>query len=136
MDKIAVMLPYPPSVNKYWLNAKGGKHKYIQKDGRIFREKVREICSQTKPIVGQIQLTVLLAMPDNRIRDLDNILKALLDGIVKSGIIADDDSRIVPEIIVKRVGKIKGGKVIVIFNKVKVEVNKTLTIEDLMNLKE
>lgn len=134
MSNIVALLPYPPSVNDYWRNAKNGKHKYIKKEGKIFREQVGLILRKFKPVKGQVKLKVLLAMPDNRVRDIDNILKALLDAINHANKIDDDESRILHNLTVERVGNVSGGGVIIkIEPKVK-DVTKKMTIEEFASL--
>ena len=41
-------------------------------------------------IEGKFELKIRVRRPDNRRRDLDNLLKALSDGLVKGGVIEDD----------------------------------------------
>jgi crossover junction endodeoxyribonuclease RusA len=41
-------------------------------------------------IEGKFELKIRVRRPDNRRRDLDNLLKALSDGLVKGGVINDD----------------------------------------------
>ena len=41
-------------------------------------------------IEGKFELKIRVRRPDNRRRDLDNLLKALSDGLVKGGVITDD----------------------------------------------
>jgi crossover junction endodeoxyribonuclease RusA len=41
-------------------------------------------------ITGRFELKVRARRPDKRRRDIDNILKALADGLVKCGVIEDD----------------------------------------------
>jgi len=43
-----------------------------------------------KHIGGNIAVVIEAFRPDNRIRDLDNLLKASLDGLVHSGVFIDD----------------------------------------------
>ena len=44
-------------------------------------------------ITGPIKVEIVAYRPDNRKRDLDNLLKAVLDGMAK-GLIYEDDSQI------------------------------------------
>jgi crossover junction endodeoxyribonuclease RusA len=43
-----------------------------------------------KHIGGNIAVVIEAFRPDNRVRDLDNLLKASLDGLVHSGVFIDD----------------------------------------------
>lgn len=45
-----------------------------------------------------MSLTVTVYVPDRRRRDPDNVLKALLDALDKSGAIEDDDFKHLPDL--------------------------------------
>ena len=57
-----------------------------------------------------MKLSIILRVPDKRKRDIDNVLKAIFDGIESSGIIEDDSQ--IEELHIKRGDVLKGGKVI------------------------
>lgn len=104
-------LPYPPSINCYWRRV--GFRTLISREGRRFREDVIAIMAawQIIPQPGPIEISIVMHPPDRRRRDLDNILKALLDSLQYGGAYADD-SQIVKLLIEKR-EPIKGGLVTV-----------------------
>lgn len=86
-------LPWPPSVNHYW-QAKGSK-RFISKRGYQYRLEVLAVVWQAyagKPMCLRegVRVTIEAHPPDNRARDLDNVLKAPLDAITKAGVIIDD----------------------------------------------
>lgn len=88
-------LPYPPSVNTYWRHPSrgplAGRH-LISEQGRNYREAVRAYVAegQTKPITGPVAVDIEAFFPDRRRRDLDNILKSLLDSLTHAGVWEDD----------------------------------------------
>jgi Holliday junction resolvase RusA-like endonuclease len=41
--KINLTLPIPPSVNSYWVNSRGGSHKFLSEKARQFRSDVLHI---------------------------------------------------------------------------------------------
>lgn len=91
---ITLTLPWPPSMNHYWKHAaiKGRAIVYVSKEGKAYRHVVgwsvkRE--NVTK-MLGRIKLTVLAYPPDRRARDLDNILKSLLDALAAAGVYEND----------------------------------------------
>lgn len=58
-----------------------------------------------KPILDVITgLTMTFWVPDNRRRDLDNMLGSVMDVLVKAEIIPDDTWQLVPEITIKAGG--------------------------------
>ena len=109
---IQLSLPWPPSVNRYWLAR--GNQRFISKAGRIFRQAVAEECA-TQNIVGlegRLAVHVALFPPDKRARDIDNILKALLDACEHAGCYASDNQ--VDELHVIRQQVTKGGSCTII----------------------
>lgn len=87
---IEIELPYPPSVNHYWL--RHGKRTFIGPNGRRFRRAVALalLSLGRKPIRGKVEIWISVYPPDRRRRDLDNILKALLDALEHGGAYRDD----------------------------------------------
>lgn len=101
-------LPYPPTVNTYW--RANGHRRFIAKRGVEFREQVADIVADTRQgsLDGRLSVFVALYPPDKRKRDIDNVLKALLDALTHAGAY-DDDSQI-DRLEVVRHEVIKGGK--------------------------
>lgn len=94
-----LVLPWPPSINTYWRHTwkKGGGigsgRVYITDKGQAFRELVGWECkAQKAPKFGTARVRVVLNAypPDRRLRDLDNLLKPLLDALQHAGVYADD----------------------------------------------
>ena len=84
------VLPYPPSVNRYWRSVHG--RVLISRDGRTYRTNVRTFVLQNRitMITDLVAVTIVANPPDRRRRDLDNILKATLDAMQHGGILEDD----------------------------------------------
>lgn len=88
----AIVLPWPPSVNHYWRRSKNGMM-HISAEGVAFREAVGWNALQQKAprqLAGDLIVDIEAFMPDRRRRDLDNILKALLDALTHAGVWLDD----------------------------------------------
>lgn len=88
---IELTLPFPPSVNTYWRNFNG--RMLISKKGREYRKAVADeilIQKGNKHLKGKIKMTIEAWRPDNRKRDLDNLLKAPLDALTHAGVYQDD----------------------------------------------
>ena len=94
-NAITLTLPWPPSVNKYWRTFQG--RMIISAEGRAYRKAVADqvlIQRGAKHYAGKLRVDIEAFRPDNRRRDLDNLLKAVLDGCTHAGV-WEDDSNIV-----------------------------------------
>ena len=87
VGRLEITLPWPPSVNSYWRSFRG--RLILSKVGREYQKVVSNLYSQ-EPITSPIRVTIKAYRPDNRKRDLDNLLKASLDGMVHGGLFVDD----------------------------------------------
>ena len=85
---IKLQLPYPPTVNHYWGVA--GKRRFVGTKGREFRQAVLEASEGVQKAEGRLCMRIELYPPDRRIRDIDNITKALLDACMHAGCYEDD----------------------------------------------
>lgn len=92
---IEITLPWPPSVNRYWRTFQG--RMIISAEGRSYRKAVADqvlIQRGAKHYTQKLKVEIEAFRPDNRRRDLDNLLKAVLDGCTHAGV-WEDDSNIV-----------------------------------------
>ena len=83
-------LTVPPTVNTYYTVSRG--RKILSQDGRAYK-KALSYLNVEKLQAKEISIVVELYARDKRRRDLDNILKPLLDGLQGAGLY-DDDSQI------------------------------------------
>ena len=105
-----ITLPWPPTVNSYYVKAKRGI--FISKKGGIFRAACasalnEQMCLGLK-LDFRLTVHVILYPPDKRCRDLDNYMKALLDALTKAGLWIDDEQ--IDELAIMRGVVIPGGK--------------------------
>lgn len=106
---ISILLPWPPSLNRYYRNVSGVMK--ISADGRAYRQQViRKAfeCGKTSFGAGAVAVDITAHFPDRRRRDLDNLLKGLLDALTHAGFWLDD-SQIVDLRIRKAPEVVKGG---------------------------
>lgn len=109
--KLELKLPYPPSVNHYWRRV--GSRTLISRGGRAFRKTVCSILSArgVKPLAGPLEVEITVYPPDRRRRDIDNILKSLLDAIEHGGAYHDDSQ--IKSLHVEKGKPAPGGKTII-----------------------
>jgi crossover junction endodeoxyribonuclease RusA len=65
----------------------------LSADGRAYRKAVADqvlIQRAAKHITQPVKVSITAYRPDNRKRDLDNLLKACLDGLSHAGVFVDD----------------------------------------------
>jgi Holliday junction resolvase RusA-like endonuclease len=91
MNPIRLTLPWPPTVNTYWRHV--GGRVLVSSAGRAYREEVAwrvKAAHANLDLTGEISALIDLFPPDRRRRDIDNILKALLDSLQYGGVYRDD----------------------------------------------
>ena len=104
----------PPSVNNYWLDSGKGR-KRLSKRARHFTAVMKRFINPCR-YGGLVSLSVQFAPPDKVVRDLDNMLKPILDSLSKCGLILDD--RQVDDLAIKRLPIQKNGKLIISVKKI------------------
>ena len=89
---LTIELPYPPSINHYW--GRSGKRQFIGKAGLEFRQIVCDIFDSDlrnfETLQGKLKIIIKVYPPDRRRRDIDNILKSLLDALEHAGAYEND----------------------------------------------
>jgi crossover junction endodeoxyribonuclease RusA len=92
MNSIDFRLPWPPSLNTYYVCVRRGP-KVLSKKGREYAEAVDKLIKAAGLNYGidcDVEVEIKLAPPRNGKWDGDNYTKALFDSITKSGVWADD----------------------------------------------
>jgi len=85
-------LPWPPSVNHYWKKCRD--RFYIAKEGIYYRVEVAKLALPYKGFFvkeDRIRVKIQAFPPDKRRRDLDNVLKSLLDSLQHADVYIDDN---------------------------------------------
>lgn len=97
---------YPPTINNYYKKTQRGVH--ISDKGRRFRDELikdaHEQLQGMEKITGKLRIDVIAWVPDNRKRDLDNIMKPILDAMTHADLWGDDSQ--VDQMVVYRGTKI------------------------------
>lgn len=99
-----ITLPWPPSVNSYFTeravkSKKSGRWvvlKFPSTKGQNYRKQVAQymlayrVQNPCKTLTARLRVRIDAFPPDKRTRDLDNILKCLLDSLTYSHVYEDD----------------------------------------------
>ena len=102
MPRFEAKLPFPPTINHYYNPIKRGQL-VISEQGKAFHDLVKIMLAHRatgETMTGDLAVAVEAWYPNRIKRDLDNLLKPLLDALQKVGIFKDD-SQIVDLRIVK-----------------------------------
>ena len=116
MNSFEITLPFPPSTNTYWRSIGRGRV-IISKRGREYREEVVYACIVERgaiapdPMEGRLVVTIEAIAPDKRRRDLDNMLKAVLDSLEHAKVYENDSQ--IDDLRITRLPPRKPGKIIV-----------------------
>lgn len=91
---IEFTLPWPPSMNRMWRNV--GHRTLLSKQGRDYRvSALAYLLDQRVPrqkLKDRLSVEIIAYPPDRRARDLDNMLKAILDSLQHCDVIENDST--------------------------------------------
>ena len=106
-------LPWPPSINHYYRYVRN--RVVVSRRGKDFRQDVFDIVAEidVQPITGPVGISIVIAPPDKRRRDIDNIQKPLLDALEAAEKIFINDSQVVSLTIKKKAPEPPAGRVTV-----------------------
>ena len=91
MTSIELKLPYPPTANHIW--AQGGRRTFLSKRYKKF---IDAVGLAVKRLGGELDdapfytVRIVAYPPDRRPRDIDNIIKPILDSLTRAGVWKDD----------------------------------------------
>jgi crossover junction endodeoxyribonuclease RusA len=112
-EPLNIHLPFPPTVNTYYRTFRG--RMLISKKGREYKKIVEAECLRQrvhgKRLACRLFVEVFAYPPDKRKRDLDNMLKPLLDSLAGAGVFVNDSQ--IDDLRIVRGHQDKPGKVVV-----------------------
>jgi crossover junction endodeoxyribonuclease RusA len=85
-------LPFPPSVNGIWRGGKGGRH-YLSAKYKAWKDAAGLMLraqAGNKHISGPYAVEIQASRPDKRRRDIDNLIKPVLDLLSLMNVTSDD----------------------------------------------
>ena len=86
-----IVLPWPPSANRYWRTWHGRTCKSTE--AKRYQRDVADVVRGKVPLLsGGVILQLLFHPPDRRRRDLDNMLKVIIDAL--EGYVYENDSQV------------------------------------------
>jgi len=93
IQRLEAWLPYPPALNKIW--RMHNNNIYLSPEAKQYKQRVEEILGWQGETIWKSEMLVVDIVsypPDRRTRDIDGILKCLIDAIPsgQGGIWADD----------------------------------------------
>ena len=87
---VEISIPYPPSANRLWTRTRKGMRRSDSYNRWLDTAGWKLIGQKPKRITGRYKISILAVRPDNRIRDLDNILKPISDLLQTHKVIRND----------------------------------------------
>ncbi len=87
---IVLSLPYPPSLWKLYNGFGRKRHKSDEYKGWLGEALVEIVRAKQTPIAGKFSISILVGRPDERQRDLDNIVKPVLDALQNHKLVISD----------------------------------------------
>ena len=116
----ALELPWPGATGNR--QARHGKHgAYLNPAVARFRALVAQTAAAQgwggwdarKPLLGPLAVELLMAPPDKRARDADNVAKVVLDSLTHAGVLSDDSNRVVRRVVLEWTQPMPAGRVLV-----------------------
>lgn len=88
----SIQLPYPPSLNRRRSTAYG--RSFVAKEAKEYKLKIVSAVKLKYPgfetFTNPVKVNVIFFAPDNKVRDIDNLYKDLLDALTKAKVYKDD----------------------------------------------
>lgn len=107
---VDITLPWPPSLNRYYRAVKD--RVLIDRAGRAYQRLVAKEAmlqrARNRFGVERLRVEIVAHPPDRRRRDLDNMLKAMLDALQSARVFDDDE--LIDDLRIRRGEVVDGGR--------------------------
>jgi crossover junction endodeoxyribonuclease RusA len=101
-------------MNSYWRSPRSGRlagRVLVSEAGRTYRKTVSDMVGEARLRLGlraRLLVELVACPPDRRKRDLDNLLKPLLDAMQHAGVYEDDSQ--IDRLVIERGEVVTGGR--------------------------
>ncbi len=95
MNRLTLLLPFPPSVNCLYA---GKKRRYKSDRYKAWIKEASLYINAAQPIEGRVDILYEFDIPNKVPRDADNYAKAVTDLLVSQGVIKDDSYKFVRQV--------------------------------------
>lgn len=115
MTTYELELPFPPTLNHYRIPVKHPTKNYCYlitaPEGKAYKAAIKRAIKNPPKIQYNVHLSITFFPKTKAKFDIDNFLKALLDGLTEAGVWEDDS--LVQSLYAEKGEAVKGGKVFV-----------------------
>lgn len=107
----ALVLPWPPSANRYWRHT--GNRVLVSREAKAYKSLIKgyALLWRRKQLLGRISLHIQAFPPDKRARDIDNLLKISIDSLEGCGLFENDSQ--IDKICIERMPVREGGELLI-----------------------
>jgi crossover junction endodeoxyribonuclease RusA len=88
-------LPYPTKSGNNHTRGKAGGGRYLTPEALAYRPAVSDALRGRQAPSGRLAVGFVLAPPDRRARDVDNVLRPLKDALTHAGFWPDDSNKVI-----------------------------------------
>lgn len=108
-DKLTLIIPVPPTDNRYYGKPPGKRHKYVTKQGKAFKHDVAVIAEQqqARGFFKRARVAMRVDIHLRRGGDIQNRLKGLCDALEEAQIL--DNDRQIDDLRIMRSPPLAGG---------------------------
>jgi crossover junction endodeoxyribonuclease RusA len=95
VESIEIELPWPPTTGNHQHGKRAGGGAFVRPEVESYRTEVKRALAGRKAPAGGISVSWLLAPPDRRAVDFDNVSKVVADAITRAEFWPDDSNLVI-----------------------------------------